>query len=710
MMNTSSAPQDWPLPPLRDDLHILRGTPTPEGVPTWNILDPVRHQYFQIGWAAFQMLSQWQVGMAKQLVSQVSGTTTAKVTLADVRELMDFLYRHNLTREAPMGGGKGLHEQAERGKQHWLLKILHSYLFFRLPLVNPDRFLRATLPIVAPCFSLTALFVVAVLGVIGLVGVVRQWEMFSGTFLYFFSPQGLTAYVLGLIGVKVLHELGHAYTAVKYGCTVQTMGVGFLVMVPVLYTDTTDSWRLTSRRQRAAIAAAGTVVELSLAALATFFWHVAPDGVIRSVLFVLATTSWVMGLLINMNPLLRFDGYYVFSDWVGLPNLQGRAFALGQWKMREWLFAWGDDPPEILSRFRERLLISYAWAIWVYRAGMFIGIALLVYHFFFKVVGIILFLVEIGWFLAWPVWQEVRAWWRRREEVAQSVRGRLVMAALVILLIAGWLPLDKTVAIPAVLEAQDRASLFAPAPAKIRTVLIQEGETVNAGQPLLVLDSPDLDRRVQMIQERIAGLEVRLQREAAYQEDRDDHQVLWETLRGEHNELEGINALREQLVIRAPFSGTVTDLNPSLYPGRWVNAKEPLAHVVGQTGEMIHAFATEEQHARLFMGNEGWFYPDDWMRPARRGWIRDLRQVDEAQVVVPYVASIYSGSIPVRQDEQGALHAEHSVYRVELNVEDDLLRGNQVIRGVVRVEGMGESVFGRLWTRALSILIREGGL
>ena len=89
VMNMPSAPQDWPLPPLRDDLHILRGTPTPDGVPTWNILDPVRHQYFQIGWAAFQMLSQWQVGMAKQLVSQVSGTTTAKVTLADVRYCFD---------------------------------------------------------------------------------------------------------------------------------------------------------------------------------------------------------------------------------------------------------------------------------------------------------------------------------------------------------------------------------------------------------------------------------------------------------------------------------------------------------------------------------------------------------------------------------------------------------------------------------------------
>ncbi|MCA9468097.1 MAG: biotin/lipoyl-binding protein, partial [Nitrospira sp.] len=287
---------------------------------------------------------------------------------------------------------------------------------------------------------------------------------------------------------------------------------------------------------------------------------------------------------------------------------------------------------------------------------------------------------------------------------------RVVVAALMILLMAGLLPLDRTVSIPAVLEAQDRASLFAPAPSKIRTVLIQEGVKVDAGQPLFVLESPDLDRRLETIQERIAGLEVRLQREASYQEDRDDHQVVWETLRGEENELEGVKALREQLVIRSPFSGIVTDLNSSLYPGRWLNTKEALAHVTGQTGEVIHAFATEEQHARLVLGNEGWFYPDDWMRPARRGWIRDLRQVDEAQVVVPYVASIYSGSIPVRQDGQGVLHAEHSVYRVELNVEDDLLRWDQVIRGVIRVEGRGESVLGRLWTRALSILIREGGL
>ena len=524
--------EDLALPVLRDDLQILSGTPTAEGVPTWNILDPVRQQYFQIGWSAFQLLSQWHLRSATRLIDVVSRTTTVKVTQCDVMELIQFLYRHNLTRDAPVGGGQGFFAQAEQAKQHWLLKLLHNYLFFRIPLLNPDRFLKRTLPLVVPLFTKTALICVVLLGVIGCIGIVRQWESFANTFLYFFSPQGLTAYVLGLIAIKVLHELGHAYTAARYGCQVQTMGIGFLIMVPVLYTDTTDSWKLTSRKQRAAIAAAGTVVELSIAMLATFLWHLCPEGVLKSVLFVLATTSWIMGLFINLNPLLRFDGYYVLSDWLGVPNLQSRAFAFGKWKLREWLFGWGDAAPEELPQSRQRILTGYAWATWVYRAIMFLGIAILVYYFFFKVLGLFLFLVEIGWFLAWPVYEEVQVWWKRREEVITSWRGRLVGAVVMVILILGLIPLDRMVSIPAVLEARERATIFSPVPARIIEVIIQEGDRVEQGDMLVILEAPNLEQKIRMLGQRIAALEMHLQREAAYQEDRNDHQVLWETLQG----------------------------------------------------------------------------------------------------------------------------------------------------------------------------------
>ncbi|MDH5429046.1 MAG: biotin/lipoyl-binding protein [Nitrospirota bacterium] len=706
----ASPQEDLVLPPLRDDLQILSGTPTAEGVPTWNILDPVRHQYFQIGWAAFQLLSQWHLGSATRLIEVVSSSTTAKVTQRDVMELVQFLFRHNLTRDAQMGGSKGLFAQAEQAKQHWLLKLLHTYLFFKIPLFNPDRFLQRTLPIVAPFFTKTALIGVVVLGVIGCMGIVRQWESFANTFLYFFSPQGLTAYMLGLAGIKVLHELGHAYTAARYGCKVQTMGVGFLIMVPVLYTDTTDSWKLTSQKQRAAIAAAGTVVELGIAMIATFLWHLCPEGVVKSVLFVLASTSWIMGLFINLNPLLRFDGYYVLSDWLGVPNLQSRAFAFGQWKLRECLFGWGDAPPEALPRPRQRILTGYAWAIWVYRAFMFLGIAVLVYHFFFKVLGILLFVVEIGWFLAWPVYQEVQVWWKRREEVISSWRGRGVGAVVVVMLLAGLIPLDRMVAIPAVLEARDRATIFSPVPARILEVKVQEGDHVEKGEPLVLLESPNLEQQIQMLAERLAALEMRVQREAAYQEDRDDHQVTGETLQGARNEMEGLLKIRDQLTLRAPFRGTVTDMASSLHQGRWVNSKLPLVHLMNPQEMVVQAYATEEQQVRLASDTEGWFYADDPAREPRRGRVQDLRQVDESQFALTYLASVYAGPVPVRKDEQGHLKPETSIYRVTLDVDDAGEAWTQAVRGLVHVEGESRSVVRQLWEHVGAVFIRESGM
>ncbi len=709
-MATPSSQEDVALPPLREDLQILSGTPTAEGVPTWNILDPVRHQYFQIGWAAFQLLSQWHLGSVTHLIEVVSSSTTAKVTQRDVMELVQFLHRHNLTRDAPMGGSQGLYAQAEQAKQHWLLKLLHTYLFFKIPLCNPDRFLQRTLPIVAPLFTKAALVCVVTLGVIGCIGIVRQWESFANTFLYFFSPQGLTAYMVGLAGIKILHELGHAYTAARYGCQVQTMGVGFLIMVPVLYTDTTDSWKLTSRSQRASIAAAGTVVELGIAMIATFLWHLCPEGVLKSVLFVLASTSWIMGLFINLNPLLRFDGYYVLSDWLGVPNLQSRAFAFGQWTLREWLFGWGDAPPEALPRRRQRILTGYAWAIWIYRAFMFLGIAVLVYHFFFKVLGILLFVVEIGWFLAWPMYQEVQVWWKRREEVMRSWRGRTVGAVVMVMFLLGLIPLDRVVAIPAVLEARDRSTIFSSVPARITAVKVHEGAQVNKGDILLQLESPNLDRQILALEERLAALEFRVQREAAYQEDRDDHQVLWETLQGGRKEMEGLLKAREQLTLTAPFTGVVTDMPSSLHEGRWVSSDFPLAHVMNPKHMVVEAYAMEEQQVRLQAGSEGWFYADDPARRPRHGRVQDLRQVDESHFTLTYLASLYSGPVPVRQDDQGKIKPEASIYRVTLDVEDDGEPWTQVVRGLVHVEGESRSAVRQLWEHVAAVFIRESGM
>ena len=185
-----------------------------------------------------------------------------------------------------------------------------------------------------------------------------------------------------MIAVKIAHELGHAIVAKHYGLRVSSMGVALLVLFPVLYTDNTDAWRLTDQRKKLQIVLAGLMVEFHIALLALFSWTVVEDGPLRSAAFFLATSSLVGSLLVNLSPFMRFDGYYALADF-GMQNLQPRAFELARWQVRQWLFGLPENPPAF-SATKHYFLVFYSFATWIYRFFLFLGIALLVYFFAFK--------------------------------------------------------------------------------------------------------------------------------------------------------------------------------------------------------------------------------------------------------------------------------------------------------------------------------------
>jgi putative peptide zinc metalloprotease protein len=220
----------------------------------------------------------------------------------------------------------------------------------------------------------------------------------------------LLNYAITLVGVKLLHEFGHGLVAKRHGCRVPTMGLAFMVLWPMPYTDTNEAWKLADHWQRLQIAAAGVATELIVAVWATLAWGLLPDGDLRSAAFLLATTTWVSTLLVNCSPFMRFDGYFVLSDFLEMPNLHARAFALARWRLREALFSLGAEPPEPFTPWRARALQLFAYAVWVYRLVLFLGIAALVYSFFIKLVGILLFAVEILWFVLMPIAAELKVW------------------------------------------------------------------------------------------------------------------------------------------------------------------------------------------------------------------------------------------------------------------------------------------------------------
>lgn len=701
-----------PLPQLRQDLRLIEGgadgQEAGEAPAHWRIHDPAAQRFFAIDRAAVDLLALWRVGTVGRLRAAVRARDGRELDLDNVQRLIEFLQVNELVHPVPEQTFARVMRQRQAMKRSPGEWLLHNYLFFKVPLARPDAFLRRTLPYVGGLFHPAFWAGALVLGLLGLYLVSRQWEAFLATFADMFSVSGIVSFGLSLALVKTLHELGHGYTAVRMGSRVTTMGVAFVVMTPILYTDTTDAWRLPRRRQRVMIDAAGMVVELLVAVLATLAWVFLPDGGVRHAAFALATTGWVLSLAVNLNPLMRFDGYYLFSDLLGIPNLQERSFAMGRWWLRELLFGYGDPQPEPAHGRRKALLVGFAYATWIYRFFLFLGIALLVYHYFFKLLGIFLFAVEVGWFIAMPVWREMKVWFGRRQESG----SRAVVTALVILGLAGALlvPFPYVVRIPAVLTATQQAPAFAPRPARIESVHVRQGQAVRAGQVLIELRAPEIEQQLQSAHERHQLIQDRLGRRSADGRDLSESLVLARELHLEADRIHGLERERSRLAVRAPIDGVVAELTSELSPGRWIDEKTRLALVAKPGALEARGYVDAEDLRRIEAGDKGRFV--DELR------LLDSRDIDVVRVGAAaadpldnwVLASTFGGPVPARMQGGKAL-AEHAAFEVAAAAIGDAPAGLPLteIRGEMQIRGKPQSLGLRVLRRVSHVLVREAG-
>ena len=424
------------LPPLREELQLHAAAPYSDGSPAWVIQDPVNNRFYRIGWLEFELLSRWSLASAESVLSATASETLLSPQADELEALYAFLLHNQLLTIHEINHTRELVARFRASTQNRLTWLLHHYLFFRIPIFHPADLLQAAKPWTNWIFSRFMALTVTALSLLGLILTARQWDVFVSSFVDTLSPGGLLAYMLALAVTKSLHELGHAVTATRYGLRVAHMGVAFLVLWPMLYTDTGESWRLSDNRQRLRIASAGIITELALAGLATLAWHLTADGDLKQALLFLATTAWVMTLALNLSPFMRFDGYFILSDALDMPNLHERSFAVARAALRNTLLGWNEPEPEAFPPKQRRAMIAFATATWLYRMSLFIGIAIAVYFMFFKLLGIFLFAVELAWFVILPLWRELKVWHQRRNEISAYKKRLTVTVAGALLLVA----------------------------------------------------------------------------------------------------------------------------------------------------------------------------------------------------------------------------------------------------------------------------------
>jgi putative peptide zinc metalloprotease protein len=694
-------PADLPVPPLREDLRLSEAAHGSNGEPAWVIQDTVINRFYRIGWLEFECLLRWGQS-PRQISEQIAEGTALKPDVEQVLDFRQFLEQHQLLRAGPAALERLKNKSAEGSWLTWRW-WLHHYLFFRIPLLRPQQPLQYLARTLGWLFHPLTGIIVLSLSLLGIILVLQQWDVFTSAVVESFSTEGLFSFALALIVAKTLHELGHALVATRLGLRVGHMGIAFVVMWPMLYTDTGESWKLSRSRQRLAIASAGIVTELSLAGLSTLGWALCDPGALRNALLYLATTSWLLSLALNASPFMRFDGYFILSDLLDFPNLHERASALARVTLRRNLLGLQEDWPETFPSGQRRLLVTFAIITWVYRLVLFLGIALAVYLFFFKLLGIFLFMVELSWFIALPVMRELGHWWKNRAAIPS--RRKMAFYAVLLAMLAGLaMPWRTQIDAVGVARAEHQLRVYAPYPARLQS--IHPHGPVKAGETLITLDEPDIASRLQTSEASARSYEARLSGLIADPGGLAEDAVTRQRLNVQFEEARAARSEIARLNLQTPFAGVWLDVNPDWKAGQWVGRQESLGMLIDPRSWQVDAYVAQDQVHRMATGDHVRFYADGQTTPLS-GRVVQIGSTRASQLSHRMLSSRFGGPVPTTNAEH-ALIPSNALFQVLIQL-DEPLPSLRETRGHLKIEGERRSWLADGATHVLAVLMRESG-
>lgn len=477
-----------------------------------------------------------------------------------------------------------------------------NLLFIRIPLINPDRFLQRTLPLVSWMISKAGFVVWLALLAFGAKAIVENWAEFRAETGGLLGADNLPWLYAAIIVIKGLHEFGHGYFCRKYGGEVPQMGIMLLLFNPLPFVDASSSWAFREKSKRALVAAAGMIVEVFLASVAAIVWANSGEGLVHSVAYNVVITASVGTLIFNLNPLLRFDGYHILSDLLEVPNLQGRATRTALYMVEKYFFRLPNSTNPADTKTETFWLVFYFVAAFIYRILLLVGILLLVSHWFF-VIGMLLAIGFAFMWLVMPVVKAVKYLWSSPRLEAR--RGRAVGLTLALFItifgVIAFVPVPNHFRAAGVVRADPFAHVFAGTAGKVSEIIVASGTMVEAGQPLVRLTNFELDREIELAN---LSLQVaQMQQREALEFDPVRHLSLEGYLTATRARLSKLTAEKEALIVIAPAAGRWIAPEMITVVGATLQRGTELGVVQGEGSHYLAAEVRQADVARLFGGN-----------------------------------------------------------------------------------------------------------
>jgi putative peptide zinc metalloprotease protein len=501
-------------------------------------------------------------------------------TQNDIIELIAQLYRADLIRgDVPPYLAELVYRSEKEGRQR-LLSRYKNPLALRFPLLDPDRFLDGIMPLMRPVFSRWVLLIGILTILSAAVLAVMNWGELTSNLSDRVLSQGNILLLLLLYPIiKAVHEFGHAVVTKAFGGEVHEIGLMLLVFMPVPYVDASASAAFKSHWQRAAVGAAGIIVECLLAALALFVWLQAEPGLLRAAAFNVMVIGGLSTLLFNGNPLLRFDGYYVLADLINIPNLASRSNKYLVYLLQKFAFSLPDLENPAHSSGEARWFIFYGIAAFCYRIVIMVTIALFVATKFFFV-GVLLAGLSVFNAVILPLLKGVRYVLRSPSLGHNRPRVQLISFSLLALLVAVLfvIPAPHSTNAEGVIALGDGERVVSGASGFVAEVVAEPGTNVQTGDVLLVLEDQELGGMTRLLEFELQEFNASYGAVNLY--DRVQADILKQQIARTQARLDYYRERRQELTIKAQSDGQFVLPSAVDLPGRYLAEGSVVGYVM----------------------------------------------------------------------------------------------------------------------------------
>ncbi|MGD9354030.1 MAG: PqqD family peptide modification chaperone [Desulfobacterales bacterium] len=574
----------------------------------WYVLqDPANNQYFRLNDAAYHFVAMFD---GRRTVSQVWNICTerfgdAAPTQGEVIQLLCQLHASNLLQGNLAPDAEALFKRHQKRVWREVKGAVGNFLFVRIPLWDPDRFLNRWVGVVGKAFSVYGAILWAGLLAVGLVSVGGHVPALAAKASGVLDPENLPLLYAALVVVKLIHELGHAFACKHFGRAAGTggevhqMGVTFLVFTPLPFVDASSAWALRDKWHRVVVGAGGMLAELAIAAIAAILWVRTADGTtVHAIAYNVMFIASISSLAFNGNPFLRYDAYYILLDVLEIPNLESRSKLYIRYLVKRYL--WGMDKafdPSHTSG-EKGWLVFYAIASTVFRVIIFSAIALILMDMFFSIGLLLTAILVVRWVLL-PLGNFIRYLATGSDLARHRERAVLTsaLAACFLFVTFGLVKMPDRCRVEGVVEPREYSVIHMKTAGFVRRALDSGARTGPDGPELIDAASPELEAKRDGLLAEYRRLQVT--RQSAQTKEAAAAQIMDEKIAALEEQIERTRQELDHLALKSPIPGIWVAPESDRFTAMHLDQGQRIGVVADLDNLCIRAIASQKVASRL---------------------------------------------------------------------------------------------------------------